>query len=101
MANRFFAKAPQKNQPVSRDGIAKGLRGMAYALDNLTCANGSVVWSDFGAPMIVPGGEGGTESSILSGLSIITTPVYVIGKNAAGVVGWVATVTHASQHPTS
>ena len=100
MANRFFANDPRPGQPVSRKGLAAGIHRMAYALDNLTCADGSVVWSDFGAPMIVPGGEGGTEGT-LPNLSIITTPVYVLGKDAAGVVGWVATVTHASQHPVS
>jgi len=32
-------------------------------------------------------------------LPIITMPVYVIGKDASGTIGWVATVTHSSQHP--
>jgi len=97
---RFFDKAPQKNQPVSRDGIAKGLRGMAYAIENAMCIGGSVTFSDFGAMIIDPSG-GGFSQSALSSLQVITTPVYVLGQEADGTIGWVATVTHASQHPVS
>jgi hypothetical protein len=92
---RFFEQMPQEGKPISMKGLARGLRGMAYALEHMDCTGGRVDWSAFGVPTIVPFredganelGEPGTpEYETLSG-----TPTHVLCKNAAGEVGWVAT----------
>ena len=94
--------------PISLDGFAHGIAAMAYALEHMRVENGSVHWSDFGAPTFVFGDDGGgsspqfietIKSALLDSFGTITTPTHVLCKNAAGEVGWVATVTHASQHP--
>jgi hypothetical protein len=103
---RFFDQMPQPGKPMSMKGFAKGLRAMAYALEHLDCLGGRVDWSAFGAPTIVPFREDGTnnfsEADVekLAALDELSgPPAYVLCKDGDGVVGWVATVTHASQHP--
>jgi hypothetical protein len=106
---RFFEQMPQEGKPISMKGLAKGLRAMAYALEYMSVAGGRIDWSAFGAPTIVPHGEDGTNQlsaidaeqllTALAALETVTEPAYVLGKDGDGVVGWVETVTHASQHP--
>ena len=86
---RFFKKKPEQGQPISVEGFAKGVAAMAYALEYVTGIGIKVSYSGMGALVLEIGG--GT----------ITDPAYVLGKKSDGSIGWVATCSHASQHPES
>lgn len=96
---RFFDKKPQAGMPISLQGLAKGLAGMAYALEHMRVENGRVEWSAFGAPTLMFGDDVAGSSSDSWGT--VTNPTHVLGKDASGNVGWVETCDHADEHPES
>ena len=105
---RFFQKKPHAGMPISINGLAKGLAGMAYALEHMSVENGTVDWSTFGAPVIRFGDDGAgsapamietIKKAMLDSVGTMESPDYVLGKKTDGTLGWVATCTHASQHP--
>ena len=107
---RFFDKKPQAGMPISLQGLAKGLAGMAYALEHMSVENGKVDWSIFGAPTISFGDDGDgsspafiqtIEGVLLKSFGKMESPDYVLGRKSNGTIGWVETCTHASQHPES
>jgi hypothetical protein len=54
---KFFKKTPRKNMPISSQGFADGLAGMAKALETLDVVDGYVDWAH-GRPVIVTNGSG-------------------------------------------
>jgi hypothetical protein len=98
---RFFDKKPQAGMPISLQGLAKGLAGMAYALEHMRVENGRVEWSAFGAPTLMFSDDGAGSSPALDSFGTISNPTHVLGKDASGNVGWVKTCDHADEHPES
>lgn len=94
---RFFDKKPQAGMPISLQGLAKGLAGMAYALEHMRVENGRIEWSGLGAPTIIVGDDGSGGS--FGPFDTISNPTHVLGKDADGKIGWVETCNHADEHP--
>ena len=107
---RFFDKRPQAGMPISLRGLAKGLAGMAYALEHMRVENGRVEWSAFGAPTLIFSDDGAGSSPafietikqiLLDSFGTVSNPTHVLGKDASGNIGWVETCDHADEHPES
>lgn len=110
---RFFKNKPRAGKPISLRGLAEGLAKIERALDEMTIEDGQVVWSVGDVPHLIVGdGEGDLTPEMLERIKdyvgggvewpteLLSNPAkYVLCKDNDGEIGWVATCSHASQHP--
>jgi hypothetical protein len=103
-----FGSLIKPNTPLAKAGLRTKINRICQVLDNLTGSNGIDISRDGWDWDISynPGSDSGSDATdfweLLDG-----APDYVLGKKAVDPLdltkgytyGWVATVTHASQHP--